>query len=181
MALVAEQRSTLNPNAPLFVPAVYRQVEDFSPEWWELVKTSTWFRDYWLSEHPEGSFDGDDHGEDYGDVADLLPECFDLDAEVEAEAEAEAMFDEMVTLTEADLEFSGVEKQPFNDINMLPIDLEVRGQEMDAKTFLENMITVAKSPKERGPKSPAVAPKYPMKPAYRVSPKCTPRRINQPR
>ncbi|WCJ39010.1 Protein EARLY RESPONSIVE TO DEHYDRATION 15 [Euphorbia peplus] len=59
MALVLEQRSTaLNPKAPVFIPSVYRQVEDFSPEWWELVKTSPWFRDFWLSEHPEGTFDG---------------------------------------------------------------------------------------------------------------------------
>lgn len=49
MALVSGGRSSLNSNAPLFVPVVLCQVEDFSPEWWELVKTSAWFRDYWLS------------------------------------------------------------------------------------------------------------------------------------
>ncbi|KAJ8763989.1 hypothetical protein K2173_004857 [Erythroxylum novogranatense] len=42
--------STLNPNAPLFVPLAYRTVEDFSEEWWALVKSSPWFRDYWLQE-----------------------------------------------------------------------------------------------------------------------------------
>ncbi|KAI3427832.1 uncharacterized protein J3R85_009061 [Psidium guajava] len=42
--------STLNPNAPLFVPMAYRTVEDFSDEWWALVQTSPWFRDYWLQE-----------------------------------------------------------------------------------------------------------------------------------
>ncbi|XP_030451351.1 protein EARLY RESPONSIVE TO DEHYDRATION 15-like [Syzygium oleosum] len=42
--------STLNPNAPLFVPMAYRTVEDFSDEWWALVQTSPWFRDYWLEE-----------------------------------------------------------------------------------------------------------------------------------
>ncbi|KAK2978955.1 hypothetical protein RJ640_017519 [Escallonia rubra] len=51
MALVSGGRSTLNPNAPLFILAVVRQVEDFSPEWWQLVTTSTWFHDYWLSQH----------------------------------------------------------------------------------------------------------------------------------
>ncbi|GMP86605.1 hypothetical protein CsSME_00039321 [Camellia sinensis var. sinensis] len=50
MALVSGGRSTLNPNAPLFIPAAVRQVEDFSPEWWELVTTASWFRDYWLSQ-----------------------------------------------------------------------------------------------------------------------------------
>ncbi|TVU37401.1 hypothetical protein EJB05_10713, partial [Eragrostis curvula] len=43
--------SSLNPNAPIFVPAAYRQVEDYSPEWWELVKTTAWFRDHWVSQH----------------------------------------------------------------------------------------------------------------------------------
>ncbi|TVT98008.1 hypothetical protein EJB05_56725, partial [Eragrostis curvula] len=43
--------SSLNPNAPIFIPAAYRQVEDYSPEWWELVKTTAWFRDHWVSQH----------------------------------------------------------------------------------------------------------------------------------
>ncbi|KAK6929526.1 Ataxin-2, C-terminal [Dillenia turbinata] len=43
-------RSSLNPNAPLFVPMAYRTVEDFSDQWWELVQSSPWFRDYWLRE-----------------------------------------------------------------------------------------------------------------------------------
>lgn len=42
--------SNLNPNAPLFVPMAYRAVEDFSDEWWALVQSSPWFRDYWLQE-----------------------------------------------------------------------------------------------------------------------------------
>ncbi|XP_050211044.1 protein EARLY RESPONSIVE TO DEHYDRATION 15-like [Mercurialis annua] len=43
-------QSTLNPKAPLFVPLAYRTVEDFSDEWWSLVHSSPWFRDYWLQE-----------------------------------------------------------------------------------------------------------------------------------
>jgi hypothetical protein len=43
--------SSLNPNAPLFIPAAYRKVEDFSPEWWELVHTTAWFRDHWFRQH----------------------------------------------------------------------------------------------------------------------------------
>lgn len=58
MALVSGQRSTLNPNAPPFIPATFYQVEDFSSEWWELVKTSTWFRDFWLSQHQDDDFEG---------------------------------------------------------------------------------------------------------------------------
>ena len=42
--------SVLNPNAPMFVPAAYRNVEDFSDQWWSLVHSSPWFRDYWLRE-----------------------------------------------------------------------------------------------------------------------------------
>ncbi|XP_038722344.1 protein EARLY RESPONSIVE TO DEHYDRATION 15-like isoform X2 [Tripterygium wilfordii] len=42
--------STLNPNAPMFVPLAYRTVEDFSDQWWALVQSSPWFRDYWLQE-----------------------------------------------------------------------------------------------------------------------------------
>ena len=42
--------STLNPNAPMFVPSAYRHVEDFSDQWWDLVQSTPWFRDYWLQE-----------------------------------------------------------------------------------------------------------------------------------
>ncbi|XP_038720978.1 protein EARLY RESPONSIVE TO DEHYDRATION 15-like [Tripterygium wilfordii] len=81
MALVSG-RSTLNPNAPLFVPAAFRQVEDFSPEWWQLITTSTWYHDYWLSQHQgeDGFYDNaDDDFFDTGDIADLLPDTFDID------------------------------------------------------------------------------------------------------
>ncbi|KAG9155221.1 hypothetical protein Leryth_027244 [Lithospermum erythrorhizon] len=40
--------TTLNPNATIFVPLSYRAVEDFSDEWWDLVRSSPWFLDYWL-------------------------------------------------------------------------------------------------------------------------------------
>lgn len=42
--------STLNPNAPIFVPLAYRAVEDFSDRWYDLVHSSPSFRDYWLHE-----------------------------------------------------------------------------------------------------------------------------------
>ncbi|KAG9445445.1 hypothetical protein H6P81_016785 [Aristolochia fimbriata] len=56
--------SSLNPNAPLFVPWAYRTVEDFSDEWWQLVQSSAWFRDYWLQEcfqEPVNDFDFPDN------------------------------------------------------------------------------------------------------------------------
>ncbi|KAD3068364.1 hypothetical protein R6Q59_017755 [Mikania micrantha] len=74
MSLVS-QRSTLNPNAPLYIPAVVRQVEDFSPEWWQLVKTSTWFHDYWLSQREDLS---GNTANDY-DIVDMLPDSIDTD------------------------------------------------------------------------------------------------------
>lgn len=57
-AMVNRRVSTLNPNAPVFDPVGFRQVEDFSPKWWELVTTSKWFRDFWLSANSEYEFVG---------------------------------------------------------------------------------------------------------------------------
>ncbi|CAA7028046.1 unnamed protein product [Microthlaspi erraticum] len=57
-AMVDRRVSTLNPNAPVFDPVGFRQVEDFSPKWWELVTTSKWFRDFWLSANSEYEFGG---------------------------------------------------------------------------------------------------------------------------
>jgi hypothetical protein len=41
---------TLNPDAPLFLPASYVAAEDFSPEWWCLVHTCPSFRAHWLQD-----------------------------------------------------------------------------------------------------------------------------------
>lgn len=98
MALVSGGRSTLNPNAPPFIPAAFRQVEDFSPEWWNLVKTSTWFHDYWLSQHQDDeNFEGDDGADD--DVLNLLPETFDLGIDEES-FNQEFQMEEMVQFSE---------------------------------------------------------------------------------
>ncbi|KAG6603411.1 Protein EARLY RESPONSIVE TO DEHYDRATION 15, partial [Cucurbita argyrosperma subsp. argyrosperma] len=102
MALASvDGRSKLNPNAPLFIPAAY-QVEDFSPQWWQLVTTSTWYRDYWLSQHQEdGDFYMDGEDDFSNDIADFLPEAFDLDANEELRT-MEAEFEEFIqaSLTE---------------------------------------------------------------------------------
>ncbi|KAL2320705.1 hypothetical protein Fmac_029674 [Flemingia macrophylla] len=101
MALVSGGGSTLNPDAPLYVPAAFRQVEDFSPEWWQLVTTLTWYHDFWLSQQQDV---GDDYYgnnfEDDGfagpDVVDLLPESFDLDAGEEDPALYEEQLEEFM-------------------------------------------------------------------------------------
>ncbi|OEL38941.1 hypothetical protein BAE44_0000039 [Dichanthelium oligosanthes] len=75
---MAMATSSLNPNAPLFIPAAYRQVEDFSPEWWELVKTTAWFRDHWFRQNQlhEAAYDAAFALPDDADVdvAALLPD-----------------------------------------------------------------------------------------------------------
>ncbi|TVU07448.1 hypothetical protein EJB05_47504, partial [Eragrostis curvula] len=65
--------SSLNPNAPLFIPSAYLQVEDFSPQWWDLVTTTAWFRDHWSCEHSHL----DDMADEL-DAAALLPDDDDL-------------------------------------------------------------------------------------------------------
>ncbi|XP_039021707.1 protein EARLY RESPONSIVE TO DEHYDRATION 15-like [Hibiscus syriacus] len=79
MTLVAGSgTSTLNPNAPLFVPAVYRQVEDFSPEWWQLVTTTAWYEDYWISQHQDDFYNNTENDvSDGNDIADWLEDTFD--------------------------------------------------------------------------------------------------------
>ncbi|KAM7276444.1 hypothetical protein ACFE04_018310 [Oxalis oulophora] len=67
--------SSLNPHAPMFVPMAYRTVEDFSDEWWSLVHSSPWFRDYWLGER----FNDDELSD--SDVYDHAPFLFDDDEE----------------------------------------------------------------------------------------------------
>lgn len=89
-------RSTLNPNAPLFIPAALRQVEDFSPEWWKLVTTYTWYRDYWLSQNQNEDGFYDNAQDNYDNAADLLPETFDLDAGEDYSNFEEAEFEEFL-------------------------------------------------------------------------------------
>lgn len=54
-------------------------MEDFSPECWNLVTTATWFCDYWASQHQDEEFGEDDFEFARNDVANLVPENFDLD------------------------------------------------------------------------------------------------------
>ncbi|KAL0007057.1 hypothetical protein SO802_008559 [Lithocarpus litseifolius] len=176
MALVSGERSTLNPNAPAFIPATFYQVEDFSSEWWELVKTSTWFRDFWLSQHQDDDFEGnievdtaDAEDNDDGRIDYIFNHSID-EAHLTELSQLEEIY-----LSHKDIGNTGLfppapknENTPLNDF------------EEDAKAFLKKL-SVSKSPKERGPKSPAGPAKYQQKPVRYVSPKCTPRLIHQPR
>ncbi|KAM0978464.1 hypothetical protein ACFX13_014696 [Malus domestica] len=153
MALVSGG-SRLNPNAPLFIPAALRQVEDFSPEWWQLVTTSTWYHDYWLSQQGEDGF-YDDTQNEVDNVADLLPETFDLDVGDEFSG-LEAQFEEFLQMSQTEGKDAGFEK---------------------GAAVLKNL----KSLEDRRPKSPVEPRRYAEKPAKHVSPKCSPRFIQQPR
>ncbi|KAF8043892.1 hypothetical protein BT93_A2015 [Corymbia citriodora subsp. variegata] len=170
MALVSGGRSTLNPDAPLFIPAAVRQVEDFSPEWWQLVTTSTWYRDYWLSKHPEGLYDNVDledelHG---SDVVDLLPDTFDIDAEDFSFMDSQ--FEEFIQFAES--EGNELWAPSFNGTigKGLP-DIGAMKQNAD---FLKSLDIERQWTKKE-------SAKYAEKPAKNVNAKCGPRFIQQPR
>ncbi|KAF8395754.1 hypothetical protein HHK36_019705 [Tetracentron sinense] len=172
MSIASGGRSALNPDAPLFIPAAFRQVEDFSQEWWELVKTSKWFHEYWLNQHQEEErFDGNADDEAYvDDVANLLPESFDFGIDEEL-PNLEAQLEELVQYSEA-----GGENEPA--ISVLKKERPRNGLETDAEILMKNL-SLLKSSKENGPKSEPA--KYCEKPAQCISPKCSTRRIHQPR
>ncbi|XP_004307697.1 PREDICTED: protein EARLY RESPONSIVE TO DEHYDRATION 15-like isoform X2 [Fragaria vesca subsp. vesca] len=103
------QQSSLNPNAPMFVPSAYRAVEDFSTEWWALVQSSPWFRDYWLQENfhdPQNDpFFSDVNDAAFLDDSDYIDDLFDEqhyptadNKKVEAEEEEKDYHKELVSL-----------------------------------------------------------------------------------
>ena len=170
MALVSEGRSTLNPDAPLFVPAAFRQVEDFSPEWWQLVTTSVWYRDYWLSQHQDedGFYDNSDDQDDIDDVAYLLPETFDLDAGEEFSNMEAQLFEEFIHFSEFEGDKSSL---------LTSYGTHENGKNNDSEALVKNV----KYLDERGAKFQVEPAKYAEKPAKCMSPKCSLRRIQQPR
>ncbi|XP_059646239.1 protein EARLY RESPONSIVE TO DEHYDRATION 15-like [Cornus florida] len=176
MALVSGRKSTLNPNAPLFIPAAVRQVEDFSPEWWELVTTSTWFHDYWLCQNQgeDGFYGNGDDDFDGSNVADLLPDTIDFGVDDDFSS-MDAQFEEFIQPLEAGeankLSFSAVKGMPENGVTGLNIDAE----------GLMKTLSLSKSGKERVPRSLVAPAKHWEKAAKCMSPKCSPRRIQQPR
>ncbi|XP_056169500.1 protein EARLY RESPONSIVE TO DEHYDRATION 15-like isoform X1 [Syzygium oleosum] len=163
MALVSGARSSLNPKAEPFIPMSYRQVEDFSPAWWELVKASSWYRDYWLSQRGDDDFGADDCDDAFG---------YD---------EEDDMILEIMFVGELD----GVDKRENGGSDPMGVGEEerklLRGAKMDAKALLKNL-SIPKPPKDRAPKSPVMgSPKFCKKSVQNVSVKCAPRRIHQPR
>lgn len=73
MAATSNMFSSLNPNAPDFVPQAYKAVEDFSPEWWFLVQTSPAFADFWTREHAQ-QIEAPPQELSFDDIEDELPE-----------------------------------------------------------------------------------------------------------
>ncbi|KAL9321836.1 hypothetical protein ACSQ67_009889 [Phaseolus vulgaris] len=168
MALVSGRSSALNPNAPLFIPAALRQVEDFSPQWWDLVKSSTWFRDYWLSQHKEEEFEevaNDSTNDD--DMENMLSETFDLGMEEDFDI-LENEFEQLVLSSLS--QDHPVQDNP-NDGKVATHDLN-----KDVKAILINM--TPKSPKVLSPSGLA---KHLEKPAQHVNIKGVSHRIHQPR
>jgi len=167
MAVVSERSSALNPNAPLFIPAALRQVEDFSPQWWELVESSTWFRDYWSSQHKEEDFgESGINSSTIDDMENMISETCDLGIEEDLNF-LEHEFEQLVMASKD--QDSSVRDDP-ND-GRRPLD----GINKDAKALLKNLAPL--SPKERGLKSP----KHFEKPPQHVNIKAAPQRIHQPR
>ncbi|KAL1821022.1 hypothetical protein DCAR_0417397 [Daucus carota subsp. sativus] len=167
MALVSGGRSSLNPNAPLFVPAAVRQVEDFSPEWWQLVTTSTWFHDYWVSQQQgDDDFYGNNE-DDLADIVDLLPDSIDLGADEELMS-MEAQYEQFIQSAEA-----GNKTSLYAQNGMPAIGTDHAG--------LMRSMSLVNSYQERSPKSPVESARYWEKPAKLVSPKNSGRRIQQPR
>ncbi|XP_076958249.1 protein EARLY RESPONSIVE TO DEHYDRATION 15-like [Bidens hawaiensis] len=156
MTMVSAERSTLNPNAPLFVPAAVRQVEDFSPEWWDLVTTSTWFHDYWLSQQQgeDGFFGNTQDDFDLSDIVDILPDSIYADEDT---LTMESEYEQFLMSTELERKHTSFKQIP---INGLELELKLR---------------------DRGLKSPVETARYFEKPAKPVSPKVRAQRIQQPR
>ncbi|XP_048140528.1 protein EARLY RESPONSIVE TO DEHYDRATION 15-like isoform X2 [Rhodamnia argentea] len=165
MALVSGTRSKLNPKAEPFIPMSYRQVEDFSPAWWELVKASPWYRNYWLSQRGDDDFGTNDCDDAFGhDEDDMMREIMD---------------DEFMLVDELD----GVDKRENGGSDPMGVGEEegklLNGNE--AKALLQDP-SMPKSPKHRAPKSPVMgSQKFCKKSVQKVSVKCAPRRIHQPR
>ncbi|XP_009414958.2 protein EARLY RESPONSIVE TO DEHYDRATION 15 isoform X1 [Musa acuminata AAA Group] len=157
----ATGKSMLNPDAPLFIPMAFQQVEDFSAEWWELVKTTTWFREHWLHQHQDQeTFDAADDDED---VINLLPDSFDLGVGDESsilEAEHDDAAGDQISMA--------LKKERIG--NGVPSDAEAVARSLGVE-----------SPKN-GSRSILEPTKHREKPAQRLSPRCGPHHvIQQPR
>lgn len=158
----------MNPDAPLFIPAAFRQVEDFSPEWWNLVTTSTWFHDYWLSQHQEE----DICNVDDNDVVNLLPDTIDV-TDGDEFSSMEEQFEEFIKFSEIE---KGKRQSAF-PVNDGVLENGVVGKDGE----LLKDLSLLKASNGKFPKLVVEAAKYQEKPAKNLSPKNSLRRIQQPR
>jgi hypothetical protein len=123
---MATKISTLNPNAPLFVPAAHRRVvEDFSPEWWSLVQNCPEFREQWVQERlplieEQEMFEAD------------LDEIADLDEFLEYQNEMEDMEAAQASLHFDDIDLDGFEGLPEDDFSLFNIN-QVRDLKLKPK------------------------------------------------
>ncbi|KAJ8509770.1 hypothetical protein OPV22_000204 [Ensete ventricosum] len=165
-------RSSLNPNAALFIPMSYQQVEDFSPEWWELVKTTPWFREHWFHQYQEQETFGNKE-----DMADMLPDAFDLGITEFSVLEAES--DGAADHEPAGEMISGATEREKIELAIQLYCSLMEDHYSDAKAAIKDLSL--KSPKN-GVKPLSVPAKYREKPLQCTSPKYSPRRIiHQPR
>ncbi|KAI3801306.1 hypothetical protein L1987_29410 [Smallanthus sonchifolius] len=165
MSLVSQRRSNLNPNAPLFIPAAVRQVEDYSPEWWQLVTTSSWFHDYWLNQQQgeDGLFG---NTADDNDIVNMLPDSIDTDEDLLSMEGQYEQFLYSSSMERANSFGSPAYKQmPSNSF------------ETEAETLIRSLETkltpMSQVEMERA--------RYPEKPVRSFSPKIRSQRIQQPR
>jgi hypothetical protein len=105
MAVKLFPRSRFNPHAPLFVPASFLlAIDDFSPQWWLLVRSSPSFSHLWLRSRYCIDDDGDDESQPESESAsslslqdmdelDAVDDLYDLHAQlVDMEIQAEQDF-----------------------------------------------------------------------------------------
>ncbi|MFS8027230.1 putative PAM2-containing protein CID1/CID2 [Helianthus anomalus] len=167
MSVVSQRRSNLNPNAPLFIPAAVRQVEDYSPEWWQLVKTSTWFHDYWLSQQqPQQGADGSfGNTADDCDIVDMLPDSIDTDEDL---LSMEAQYEQFLhsSWMESVNAFSSPAYQ----------QMPSNGLGIEAETLIRSLSLSKATPGSR-----VEMARYAEKPVRSFSPKIHSQRIQQPR
>ncbi|XP_074337148.1 protein EARLY RESPONSIVE TO DEHYDRATION 15-like [Apium graveolens] len=67
----------------ILLDSALRQVKGFSSEWWQLMKTLTWFYNYWLSQQHENDDFFVYNEDDLEDIVDMLPNAIDLGIEKE--------------------------------------------------------------------------------------------------
>ena len=153
--------STLNPNAPVFVPSAYRAVEDFSDQWWALVRSSPWFRDYWLQER----FHDPQMSPSFSDIDDpVLP---DLDS----------LFDSDLVKRKSIPESTRPGLRSVSFVNFLSF---LRAEEEEERDLRKDLVLLG-SLKWRTGRVLVETPRYAVKAPKIVNVKVSPRPIQQPR